>query len=85
MTAPDDDGPTGLQLRFRCSRRWDELQRVQGRAEVRYCDECRRAVHRVTSQAEFDAQAQAGHCVAFDAGRGRWFVGEPAVPWEPLS
>jgi hypothetical protein len=72
-----------MQLSFRCARRWEELRAIEGRRDVRYCDDCRNAVHCVASRAEFDAHAAAGHCVAFFDERGDRLVGRPATPYAP--
>jgi hypothetical protein len=81
MPAPDP----AMTLSFRCARRWEDLRRIDGRGDVRFCDDCAAAVHRVRTRAEFEAHAAAGRCVALDDDDddGGSKVGRPGSSYVP--
>jgi hypothetical protein len=81
MPGPDP----AMTLSFRCSRRWEELRRIAGVGDVRFCDDCRAAVHCVRTHAEFAARAAAGQCVALDVDEGGGKIGQPAPPYLPFG
>ena len=47
---------------YRCQRRWDELQ-SSGHEDVRFCDHCRRTVHRVVDVDGFQRAVAQRQCV----------------------
>lgn len=56
---------TRCALAFACDVGWDEMA-PGATAEVRRCARCARDVFRVRTEAEFQARALAGECVAFE-------------------
>lgn len=65
---------------YRCQRQWDELQ-SSGHDAVRFCDQCRRTVHRVVDVDGFQRAVAQRQCVMV-AGYAdtdqteNWFVGK---------
>lgn len=51
-------------LNGRCTQRWEGLERLRGTPQVRYCSECRAAVHLVEREAELSQLIRMGKCVA---------------------
>jgi uncharacterized protein (TIGR02996 family) len=51
---------------FECPNRWVDLHPTADEG-LRFCDECRKHVHRCASRAEAERHALRGHCVAIDS------------------
>ncbi|MDM0113935.1 hypothetical protein QTI66_17405 [Variovorax sp. J22R133] len=91
---PDDapDGPRPCDFGFLCSMQWNEL-RPTFAADVRYCDNCKRDVFRITSRAQLEEARASGRCVAWarpESSRASagpsMLVGDPVMaPWLPNS
>ena len=56
------------ELTFICGQRWDSLTQTD-RTDVRYCEQCERAVHFCETQAQLDRCLERGDCVCFDMMR----------------
>lgn len=69
---------------FVCSKRWSQLERLP-EANVRYCGQCQRAVHKVTTPQEFDAAQAAHHCIAWvrpkTSDDDSFMVGDVSPDW----
>lgn len=81
MSQLPDPGIENCRLRFECRQRWDELEVIARYPDVRYCVQCRQAVHRVRSEDEFRAHAAAGRCVALALPEGGMQIGEARAPY----
>ncbi len=72
---------------FNCPRRWEDLIKGDDR-KVRSCLLCKRDVHLVETQAEWDQRLAQGACVAVTAAETFW-VGTPSgsddIYREPLT
>jgi hypothetical protein len=60
---------------FECPRLWSAMEETPSPKE-RTCRTCERSVHLVDSQAEWDAHAQRGDCVAVELPDGQMRLGE---------
>ncbi len=47
---------------YQCQRQWDDLQ-VSGHEDVRFCDSCRRTVHKVVDVEGFQRAVAQARCV----------------------
>lgn len=73
---------TGIDIRnckfaYRCNQRWEHLEPVVGRSDLRYCTRCSERVHLVDSEARFAELARQGRCVAVLSAWGEPTVGVP--------
>ena len=51
-------------LNGHCAQRWEGLEPVLGAPHIRYCSECRAAVHLVKREAELAQLSRLGKCTA---------------------
>ncbi|MEJ8821537.1 hypothetical protein WKW80_05735 [Variovorax humicola] len=86
------DAPDPCEFSFVCSKTWAEL-RPTFAPDVRYCDNCKRDVFKITTRAQLDEARALGRCVAWArlaSSRARggpsMLVGDPVMPpWPPKS
>lgn len=64
-------------FKFKCPRSWALLQET-AIPTVRHCSACERDVHLVESDADLQAHAAAGHCVAVPVAESAAVGDEPA-------
>ncbi len=70
------------RLKFECRQRWDSLEVITSQPDVRYCSQCKQAVHRVRTESEFRLMAAAGRCVALSGLDGPMRIGEAGASFE---
>lgn len=54
---------TNCKLTYQCDKRWEDLQPVEARPSVRYCDSCEHPVFLVFTQNQLDSALSKGKCV----------------------
>lgn len=52
------------KFRFICDRKWDDLQKIEGENQIRFCSACEKPVYLSTSYAQLAMNAAANRCVA---------------------
>ena len=77
--SPSNDGPGPVVINVvACRKRWDELRRVRGASDVRWCSDCEQRVFAVEDQDGLIAAVAANRCV-HTTMEGVVVMGEPYI------
>lgn len=52
------------EFKFVCSKKWSDLQEINGQTSVRFCDECSKPVFLCNNYEELKAHVQKANCIA---------------------
>lgn len=68
----------GLVTVVACRKGWDDLRRLRGLSEVRWCSDCRQRVYSIEDENGLVAAVAANRCVHAKID-GVTFIGEPHI------
>ncbi len=70
-----NSGQVVCSFKFLCDKTWDDLQEISGTTTERFCAECSKPVHWVTTYYEMKQHVKKSHCVALKENDGTFLMG----------